>query len=86
MKYKHKKTGIVVEWSYLSDYYYNSLEKELTKIPKQIIEDSTDWEKVVEIPQELKDKLMEFWEEHEIYNVDTEKNIDQYQFQAYFGI
>lgn len=80
MKYKHIKSGIVVELSEKETHYYNN--EQSVYIHKEMVEDSNDWEKVVEIPQEIKDKLMSFWENFEII-IPTAVGVVEHTYDGY---
>ena len=81
-KYKHIKSGIVVTPN-LSGFYIDRCNN---VFPAIIVEDSQDWEKVVEIPQEMKDKLMAFYYNHDICRADNAMAVTIKQFKDYFGI
>jgi len=84
MKYKHRKTLIIVRQNQQGFYIDDC---NTMKLPPLMVEDSADWEKVVEIPQEVKDKLMEFYRNHVIfYDGGKITGITVQQFKDYFGI
>lgn len=85
MKYKHIKSGIVVRQN-LSGHYIDECNS--MKLPAIMVENTNDWEKVVEVPKEVKDKLLQFYGTYrmrKIGNCDMSLLTEQ-QFKDYFGI
>lgn len=48
-KYRHKKTGLIVEWGIGSERYISITATSSYYLPKGVVEDSTEWEEVIPI-------------------------------------